>query len=457
MYPPVMKPDGRAQTMQTDREVDQADIESIVLADGGVSQTEADAIAQPCPNLTLNIGVFFDGTWNSMNNAEAGFAMRARGEDTSKLGSYDTSVTHPAHLSTRYFDPSDSDPGKVAYERVYIEGVGARTGGEDAKFLSGATGIGLRGVGMRLSYAKRRIAEIIADHSAPCPAKEIFLDVFGFSRGAATARIFCNEIKLRYGNRATIRFLGLFDTVAAIGIPSDEISEAGYNLNVGPNNAVRIVHLTAHHEIRENSVLTSIGRNRVVEIESGIEFALPGVHGTIGGSARDYEVPLPIRFPQDLEILVAQGILPPDIVVPERRQYETTTNADDFLNGNPGAVYHTDVGLLSTTIMIKPGLRMLSLEVMYEYAIRAGVPFHSLDPAMPLPARFQPLKAKALNGEALTDADMALARGYIVPSAAPWSAANNPENDYVRDVISNAPSRAESKPLPPPDYLSMPD
>ncbi|MDO5642686.1 MAG: hypothetical protein Q4G26_09930 [Paracoccus sp. (in: a-proteobacteria)] len=76
---------------------------------------------------------------------------------------------------------------------------------------------------------------------------------------------------------------------------------------------------------------------------------------------------------------------------------------------------------------------------------------------MPLPSRFQPLKAKALNAEPLTDEDMALARGYIVPSATPWNMTNNPENDYIRETIHNRPARATNEPPPPPDYLSMSD
>ena len=51
---------------------------------------------------------------------------------------------------------------------------------------------------------------------------EVFIDVFGFSRGAAQARVFCNWLAECFegdtlaGVRTHIRFLGIFDTVTAV-------------------------------------------------------------------------------------------------------------------------------------------------------------------------------------------------------------------------------------------------
>src|SRR5690606_13259971 len=71
-----------------------------------------------------------------------------------------------------------------------------------------------------------KIAERVLDSETKPKLTEIFIDVFGFSRGAAQARVFCNWLlqlmpdgKL-CGVPATIRFLGIFDTVASVGLPT---------------------------------------------------------------------------------------------------------------------------------------------------------------------------------------------------------------------------------------------
>lgn len=67
----------------------------------------------------------------------------------------------------------------------------------------------------------KRIECLLQNHK---PAvKELHLDIFGFSRGAAQARVFCNLLNTVMENgkfcgvTIRIRFLGLFDTVASVG------------------------------------------------------------------------------------------------------------------------------------------------------------------------------------------------------------------------------------------------
>lgn len=146
-------------------------------------------------------------------------------------------------------------------------------------------------------------------------------------------------------------------------------------------------------------------------------------------------------------MMQAQGVMSKDFELPPPRIYEFEMGAE---RRNPGVDYlgpravEPEFG----SYHIKPGLRILSLEVMYDYALRASVPFQDLAPAMALPPQFEPLKAKAIAGQQLSASDMELARGYIHPSSEPFARGivpgmvNYPENDYVREVIPNRPGRA---------------
>lgn len=138
--------------------------------------------------------------------------------------------------------------------------------------------------------------------------KSIEFELFGFSRGAASARhlanrIARNDIKLRqvikqfFTNESyksiknypcgKISFMGLFDTVAAIlalnqldfDINSSKTGDVNIELN--SNIAENIFHITAGHEIKYCYSLNTILPNFVAELE------LPGCHIDIGGGHPD--------------------------------------------------------------------------------------------------------------------------------------------------------------------------
>lgn len=96
----------------------------------------------------------------------------------------------------------------------------------------------------------------------PSPGS-VVVDVFGFSRGAAAARHFINKLlALNTGRPLRVGFVGLFDTVAAIGSAADGLDTSDDN-NLGvslypPPDADQVVQLTAHHEYRVNFALNSI-------------------------------------------------------------------------------------------------------------------------------------------------------------------------------------------------------
>nr|WP_227470843.1 DUF2235 domain-containing protein [Massilia sp. YMA4] len=129
--------------------------------------------------------------------------------------------------------------------------------------------------------------------------KECILDVFGFSRGAAQARVFCSWIERLTidgkfaGVPLTIRFLGIFDTVASAGVMgavgNTIVNSTGGHSGWARARYLRIspkikncVHLVAMHEIRKNFPLDEVSVAGVVPPNCR-EFAYPGSHSDIGG------------------------------------------------------------------------------------------------------------------------------------------------------------------------------
>lgn len=128
------------------------------------------------------------------------------------------------------------------------------------------------------------------------------LDIFGFSRGAAAARHFANQIlkrdqeplgRLRRAGKlglkpdvdgdsdVIINFIGLFDTVTALGYwddwgnPSDAVN-SGIDLYLAPDAARQVVHLVARDEYRRNFALNQVSPPHR-------EIVLPGAHSDLGG------------------------------------------------------------------------------------------------------------------------------------------------------------------------------
>jgi len=135
---------------------------------------------------------------------------------------------------------------------------------------------------------------------------ECFLDVFGFSRGAAEARVFCswlNEILVDgclAGVPLHFRFVGIFDTVASAGFWSG-VSALVTNSTGGhgawaSNDALRLptsvqncVHMVAMHELRRNFPLDEIGVDGKLQ-PGWVQHAYPGAHSDVGGGYRPGEL-----------------------------------------------------------------------------------------------------------------------------------------------------------------------
>ncbi len=252
-------------------------------------------IQQTCPAVTLEIGIFFDGTGNNTANSR-------RGGSGALMDSYGNARSNVSLLHALYKNGSNYDLknscGKPArkFASMYIEGIGTKAGFRDDPVGLG-TGMGDYGVEARVYKACIDLGRAIDRLSPGVEPTEIILDVFGFSRGAAAARYFVNCIRqgfIRYNQyyinrlqarvpkdrKFSIRFVGVFDTVAAIGEGTDD-DNGPVNVHVATKQAERIYHLTAKNEYRENFRLNH-------NIPGGGErFEMLGAHSDIGGGYRN--------------------------------------------------------------------------------------------------------------------------------------------------------------------------
>lgn len=191
--------------------------------------------------------------------------------------------------------------------KAYVSGIGTADGESDS-VLGKALGSSLirqfEGVVTKtdevLDNISAELTRFIKLNRDKVAIAKVQFDVFGFSRGAAAARHFANRVMNqdaaiavaiengldmagRHGKPAgEVRFLGLFDTVAAIGslLNFYDINgrrNPGVNLELRPSVAQKVFQISAMHECRYNFSLNSI---------AGMwpELALPGRTRTLAGA-----------------------------------------------------------------------------------------------------------------------------------------------------------------------------
>lgn len=144
----------------------------------------------------------------------------------------------------------------------------------------------------------RRLREMIRGASSP-KIVEITFDVFGFSRGATAARSFVNQLQKFFGKRDfcgvkyRIRFMGLFDTVASVGL-ADSVPMPGVEGHQSwgdqallkiPPEVEQCVHFVAAHEARCSFPVDLIrhGHAYAKPMPQFIEVIYPGMHSDVGG------------------------------------------------------------------------------------------------------------------------------------------------------------------------------
>ncbi|NOI67321.1 DUF2235 domain-containing protein [Vibrio sp. 99-8-1] len=278
------------------------------------------------PERTLRIGVFFDGTGQNSPNDQykEQFGNKAR--------------SNIARLYEGYPEVAGESAG------IYISGVGTVDdieivpgernpvidAGDDEKGTGQAFGMfddtGALWKWQQLLFRLREIILDLVSSGDYEQIRHIEFDVFGFSRGAALARHFVNAVQQglpdylspdkssssstlfpnlmgneRYPRfdarsdefyppdkhrRATVRFVGLFDTVGSFYRAGNE-KDGEFCLKLKPDAAERVFQICAAHEYRINFPLTSLGseEQKSTAFIDGIFYqeVFPGCHCDIGG------------------------------------------------------------------------------------------------------------------------------------------------------------------------------
>ncbi|MBB6094030.1 RHS repeat-associated protein [Povalibacter uvarum] len=214
----------------------------------------------------------FDGTWVNRTNGTL------------------TNV----ELFRRYYDPTMDERNSF-----YRRGIGTPAEGDTDwrdsvdRILGGATGLGGREI---IDDALNLLDRLIRGGVQNVQFDGV-IDIVGFSRGAAIGRAFANEIYSRMDGghyrhalsrdgscrSLRIRFMGLFDTVAAFGIPTND-TNIGYDLTID-DRVGTVAHAIALNEHRAAFDLISIQYSEHAANTSQYrqERAFIGAHSDIGG------------------------------------------------------------------------------------------------------------------------------------------------------------------------------
>ncbi|MBA1275699.1 phospholipase effector Tle1 domain-containing protein [Stutzerimonas azotifigens] len=432
--------------------------------------------------IALRIGLFFDGTGNNASNSAFGVLCGAhhpvRQEDLDAScrpymgdpdSSYGNDVTNVRKLSDLYLD-TPALQGEGQYSRtsrvLYVEGIGTKSGDKDSLIGSG-TGRGVTGVEGRVQQAFGLINALIKDVLKGNPDAEISsltFDAFGFSRGAAAARHFANEVvrgrqgalgsALRDNARAfsstfvdqyqrdiNMGFIGLFDTVASVaGLTNlGNVRSAitpGVKLHLAPKYFSNVVHLVARDELRANFALSTVKPDHQ-------EIVLPGAHSDIGGGYRvDAEERVLVSPMQALTVrqgvdvkttsiyrdavqarakMISEGwpasvleiVTPPPTLLPADPQDRLTPRQQRVYAG------------LQLKRRVRAELSRVYMRVMYELAKQKGVPFEAIDendPSHFIPAELRSLHDRFVAGDySTTAADEALLKERYIHVSAHWN------------------------------------
>jgi hypothetical protein len=175
---------------------------------------------------------------------------------------------------------------------------------DDAKWLceAGANGdmTGFKGPVDRLGTAHRQAFD---EGDFPRTVTQVWINVIGFSRGAACARAFVHKLinewaprgnltteTGRYAISYTVNFMGLFDTVASVGLPDSTRpllnlkriaghgGFAGDGAMAIPKGVRFCWHAFSIHEQRMSFPLDSIRQGHSYPGTIRFELAYPGVH-----------------------------------------------------------------------------------------------------------------------------------------------------------------------------------
>ncbi|MHC8381492.1 type VI secretion system tip protein TssI/VgrG [Pseudomonas sp. LB3P14] len=397
-------------------------------------------------DITLRVGMFFDGTGNNRNNSERVFGCFAPdvnledmaedirqfcasygydGKGSSPDNSYGNDVSNVARLYDLYVNQADRTlpiDAKTASLSVYVDGIGTSSTAEDSTFSQG-TGLGAQGVRARVEETPElflRVIRLFQENNPDKRVAKIEFDIFGFSRGSAAARDFANEVlkgnqsilakALPIGSSVlsdsfawkpqtdvSINFIGVYDTVAAIAnllvgdLDGNNAYNPGINIYLAPDAAKKVVQLVARNERRYNFALNSLGAADIV---------LPGVHSDLGGGylpkamerillskPHKSEVEEKVPFAQANSYKLAQQDLRrfQDQLSQYHLSLEVRTWEVPFRStekGNQKDMKHV-YAAVSSQREVRSDLSLIYFRIMRKLAVENGVPFGEIDEGEP--------------------------------------------------------------------------
>jgi uncharacterized protein (DUF2235 family) len=194
------------------------------------------------------------------------YAFDGTGNEDQEDATRDSNV---CDFFTAYEDPlKNDDPGKERGS-LYLKGIGQRARTRIGDTLASTIGFG----------GHRRIRQAMERLENNIEAGDTTVDIVGFSRGAALAISFANEIARKLPS-LSIRFIGVWDIVGQFGAPGEHIN-AGHDLDFPPNVA-HCFHAMALDESRLFFPLTRLGKGRNTSSKLQ-EVWFRGVHSDVGG------------------------------------------------------------------------------------------------------------------------------------------------------------------------------
>ncbi|MCP1641083.1 putative Zn-binding protein involved in type VI secretion [Pseudomonas citronellolis] len=472
-------------------------------------EEEEELEADTRQRLRLRVFIGFDGTGNNAANSEVGKQCRAAAQqldDEAARGvyerckryqldpdsSYANDVSNVWRMHELYRDNASGALKSLETEgfvRLYISGIGTTSGEPDRVFPGQALGRGETGVVAKVEEALARFSQTIdAFHQInPEHAVEALeLDIFGFSRGAAAARHFVNQIlkteqgplgELVQNNRQAfapgfalgtdvrITFIGLFDTVLSVGglgawgVPGDALN-GEVDLYLPWGCAEHVVHLTAHDEHRYNFPLSRVSAPFQ-------ELSLPGAHSDLGGGyppemeeslylgrplcdwvSRDTPVQRTLAY-RNAEQATAY-LQRADLLDPQDDSASLTTDVWEHYAPYSGDRRDSMKYVLAAPLLrrrVRGHLSLVYLRVMHVLARDAGVPLKDIPTteALSLPPELEPISATLVDwarrgsGKLSPEQERLLRQRYIHQSSN-WNAEIGQGTSRVDVVFPNRPA-----------------
>ncbi|MHC8306279.1 DUF2235 domain-containing protein [Pseudomonas sp. PB3P13] len=442
---------------------------------------KAPAAAKAKIRVALRIGVFFDGTLNNANNSASGLLCGAhhpiRPEDVDASckpymadpeGSYGNDMSNVSKLYELYPTSElagDETSAKLVSRSLYIDGIGTDAGQQDSMGAA-ATGRGDAGVTGKVQKAFVALKTLVKEAISRNPGSEITsltFDTFGFSRGAAAARHFANEVvrcKLgplgdvirsnssgfspvfdgQFNSEIIMGFIGLFDTVPSVaGVTNlgniQSPVAPGIKLYLDRQFFTNVVQITARDEHRANFALSTV-------IPAHTEISVPGVHSDIGGGYRDEVVECVLVSPMQALTVQAGTDIRTTSIYRDAQLKKTNWIADGWPESMLEIVTPTPTPLVtkgeiagSRQVRAYAGLQLkrsvsgklsvVYLRLMHKLAKERGVLFDVIDeadPAYAVPSELRSFCDSVLSGNyEPTAQERRLLKVKYIHTSANWS------------------------------------